>query len=274
MTKNKIEKRLFLPRIRSRHPSHDAIRGKIQRMPFPSVIRFGSTTEVLDAGVQINTVEAIRNSSSKIRMKACFAKGEVRTASYCTANDLTTIKLWSKDKFPIVSKSEHGSRGIGNTLIKTPEDFNRWVVGKNLSNYVFERFHNYNREYRLHVTEDGCFYTCRKVLRDGTPEKDRWFRNDSNSNWLMENNPSFDKPVNWKTIETECVKALKSCGLDFGACDVKVQSANDEKGRVRENPDFIVIEINSAPSFGEVTAEMYRKMLPGLLKKKYSLKRK
>jgi hypothetical protein len=103
------------------------------------------------------------------------------------------------------------------------------------------------------------------MLKNGTPEDKRWFRNDSNSTWIMEENPAFDKPVNWNTIIAECVKALNAVGLDVGACDVKVQSAKNKKGTQRTNPEFIVIEINSAPSFGAITLKKYVERLPAIL---------
>jgi type I restriction enzyme S subunit len=37
---------------------------------------------------------------------------------------------------------------------------------------------NNSREYRLHVTADGCFYACRKMLKADAEE--RWYKNDSN----------------------------------------------------------------------------------------------
>lgn len=277
MTRKANETR-YVPKIRSRHPSHSVLRGRLPKMPFTSVIRFGSTTEVMDADVQINTTSAIRNSSSKLLMKQRFSQAEVTTAKWYTMRDNFFFEEGNlKDgtlalhaiEYPIVAKSLFGSRGNGNSLIKSEDHLKSWVAGRDLSNYIFEKFHNYNREYRLHVTEDGCFYSCRKMLRDGTPEKDRWFRNDSNSIWIREENADFDRPVNWESIVTECVKALKSCGLDFGACDVKVQSSKDpETGKGRKNPNFIIIEINSAPSFGEVTTQKYLEMLPELLRKK------
>ena len=52
--------------------------------------------------------------------------------------------------------------------------------------------------------EHHCIYTCRKVLKNDTPENQRWFRNDSNSAWYLETNPKFDKPVNWDSIIDEC----------------------------------------------------------------------
>jgi hypothetical protein len=224
-------------------------------------------------------------------MKECFQKGGVKTADWYTARNSeslgvqfanggkfspSSVALVSKLQYPIVAKAIFGSRGRGNTLIKSASQMTNWLKGRDLSNYIFEKFHNYNREYRLHVSADGCFYTCRKMLKDGTPEADRWFRNDSNSVWIREENEDFDKPSNWKDIEEHCVLAMKSCGLDFGACDVRVQSAKDpETGKAREYPEFIIIEINSAPSFGTITSERYMEVLPEIITKKYqSSKRK
>jgi hypothetical protein len=34
---------------------------------------------------------------------------------------------------------------------------------------------------------------------------------------------------------------------------------------VRENPEFIVIEINSAPSFGEITLQRYLERIPAII---------
>lgn len=264
----------FRPRIRSRHPSHESLRTQLPKMPFTSVIRFGSTTPC-DATVQINVPNAIQNSADKLRMKGCFQEGNVKTALWedGSRNTRGQIEQWARDKFPIVTKTRTGSRGRGNTLIKTALEFSNWLNGKDLSNYIFEKFYNYNREYRLHITEDGCFYTCRKMLKENTPQDQRWFRNDSNSVWIREENASFQRPTCWEAVERECVKALKSCGLDFGACDVRVQSANDDKGRSRKEVDFIIVEINSAPSFGDITREKYIEMLPKLLTKKFKSKK-
>lgn len=282
---------LFRPMILSRHPTHGVLRASNKTLPlnrFQSVIRLGSTTELNDTitkggkRIEINTVEAIKNSASKLRMKNCFQRDNVKTADWGIATNARLTDdnsgiVWSQPglddytiKFPIVAKHIFGSRGRGNYLIQNSSEFHKWLMGKELSNYIYERFYNYNREYRLHVTEDGCFYTCRKMLKTDTPEDKKWFRNDSNSNWWVESNEGFDKPVNWEKIEAECVKALKSVGLDFGAVDLRVQSSKNRDGNMRPDPDFIVIEINSAPSFGEGTAKRYQEILPQLLTKKYN----
>jgi len=265
----------FRPKIRSRHPSHGVLRGKLTMLPFPSVVRFGSTSKVPDVvtksgktikRVEINTPEAVQNSASKFKMKDCFKAGNVKTAEFWKVSEVkASLNSW--DQFPLVAKINFGSRGRGMHKIDNIEQLKTFLNSKDLSGYYFEKFYNYNREYRLHVSVDGCFYTCRKMLKKDTPEDKKYFRNDSNSTWIVETNPDFDRPSNWNTIVSECVKAMQAVGLDVGACDVRVQSENSSKGK-RESVDFIIIEINSAPSFGEITAQKYLEELPKILRRK------
>lgn len=279
-------KTTYRPQVRSRHPSHLALRTMLVKHNFKSVIRLGSLTELRDTEtlggnrLEINTVESIQNSSNKLLMKACFNDFSVPTAAWGTftnhevegqfdfLDSVGNIIDAESIKYPIVVKHIYGSRGTGNTLVKSLEELLSLMKHKSLGNYIYESFFTGNKEYRLHVSKNGCFYTNRKMLRTGTDEDKRWFRNDSNSVWIMEDNEAFEKPVNWETIVNECVNALHSVGLDIGAIDLKVQSQFDKKGQIRENPEFIIIEINSAPSFGAVTQEKYIEQITLLLNQK------
>jgi len=269
-------------RIFSRHSSHNVIRRKIN-LPLLTVLRLGSTTKgQLPYKVEINTVEAIKNSASKLLMKQCFTKAGVKYPDWFIQSikkDNSLVKVIGFDgekpivkiedlQFPIVAKHHFGSRGTGNYLLKSQKELEKWMEGKDLSKYIFEKYHNYNREYRIHITAEGCFYTCRKMLKSDTAKDKRWYRNDSNSSWIMESNKAFDKPVNWQQIEAECIKALKAVGLDVAAFDVKVQSSKDKDGKELKTPDFIVIESNSAPSFGEITTQKYIEQIPKIFKTK------
>lgn len=297
-SKKKIEiekkpvKGIFRPMIRSRHPSHSLLRTQLERLPFRSIIRFGSTTELEDnvERVELNPVEAIKNSSSKLRMKQCFTKEKVKTAEWFVYNKLGNGNNFQKQfpgnnddinsegwedfsemmlEYPIVAKSYFGSKGKGNTLIKSQIELEEFKKSHNLENYIFENYCNYNKEYRLHVTKEGCFYSCRKMLKKEFKEdSNSWQRHDDNCVWILEENEAFDKPNNWDEIVEHCVRALKSCGLDFGACDLRVQNNVDQDGNKRGICNFIVVEINSAPSFGQVTLEKYKKELIKLLIKK------
>lgn len=282
--KEKIEvvlkqyKEIYRPMIRSRHPSHAPFRTQLRKLPFRSVVRFGSLTELEDPAskngsrIELNSKEAIKNSSSKLLMKRRFSDLGVKTAQWVIASGPQSVIEFSNEVgYPVVAKSHHGSKGKGNTLLKSEQEFNDWLGRKEIGNYIFEKYYNYNKEYRLHVTKDGCFYTCRKMLLQKFREHpNSWQRHDDNCVWILEENENFDKPNNWDEIIKHCVLALKSCGLDFGACDLRVQNNNDNDGNRRDNPDFIVVEINSAPSMGIVTLEKYKEILPQLLIQKYN----
>lgn len=270
----------YRPHIRSRHPSHNVLRrayNNLPYLPFKSLIRLGSSTQLSERytkdRVILNETWAIANSSNKFLMKNCFTDEGVKTADWWVylndgmfANQINNEEDCLEDlPYPIISKSEFGSRNQGNKKHDDKESLEAWLENHNPEKYIFEKYYNYNREYRLHVSEDGCFYTCRKMLKNDAPQEVRWYRNDANCVWVLEENELFDKPVNWNTIVEECVKALKSTGLDFGAIDLRVQSAKDKDGEMRAEPDFIVVEINSAPSFGEATAKKYIEELPKLL---------
>ena len=276
----------FRPKIRSRHPSHAILRKKFSfpLYPFKSVIRLGSYTELTDTvsvggeRIELNTVDSINNSADKLAMKQCFTDSNVITADwficretlfYPSGKDVEGIKV-DDLKYPIIAKHRLGSKGRGNYKLDSSSQLKEWLSSRmeRLDDYIFERFYNYVREYRLHVTEEGCFYTCRKMLKSDTPEKDKWYRNDDHCVWIKDDNPLFDKPKSWNKIVRHSVKALKSTGLDFGAVDVKVQSATTKDGNPRLEQKFIIIEINSAPSFGEITQKKYLEVLPQLLFKK------
>lgn len=280
---NKLKKyKLYYPRICSRHPSHSILRAKSQTLPllpFRSVIRLGSSTENTDGRLEINTVEAVKNSASKLLMKQKFTEAGVKTANWYkfdgnqdqTMLDVVNNQLthFNDIPFPLVAKSHFGSRGIGNTKFNTQEELEAWIPGKNLNNYIFEEFVKMTREYRLHVTKFGCFYTCRKLVKNDAPE-DTWQKHDDVCNWVLEENPSFKKPKNWEDIVTDCVKAKDALGLDICAFDVGVQGAVD--GVERENPEWVIFESCSAASFGNVTGQEYIKILPKLLIDKYNNK--
>lgn len=277
----------FRPMIRSRHPSHDVLRKNLPLLPFRSVVRLGSTTTITDGKqrVECNTVQSVKNSASKLLMKQCFTRVGVKTADWYSYDQYGNQGLKfiehnygelgqvgrniSELPYPIICKSLHGSRGEGNSLVKNQQELETFMRGKTLSNYIFEKYYTYSREYRIHVTNEGCFYTCRKMLKNGTPENLKFQRHDDNCVWILETNPSFNKPVNWNEIVDDCVKALNSLGLDIGAFDVKVQSAKDQKGRNRTKCEYIIIESCSAPSFGDITAQKYIEQIPKILKRKY-----
>ena len=252
-----------------------------------AVFRLGSLTpteEIFPRGValnkpiiEINTAEACHNSGDKILMKQYFDTWGVKTAEWFKIADSGMFEStkWEGERhidslindfgYNIIIKHKNSCKGKGIYLVKSKEQLIEFIEDRinSIDNYIFERYYNYSKEYRLHITKDGCFYTCRKMLKEDAEE--RWHRHDMNSVWIVEENPLFEKPSNWNDIEAECVKALNAVGLDIGACDVKVQSekSHDRGG----NPEFIILEINSAPSCAARTLIEYEKALRKMLSK-------
>lgn len=256
-----------------------------------SVVRFGSTTPAEEVYpkffgkrtiIEVNTPNAVSVSANKLLMKQAFTDAGVTTSDWYEFIKKDGVEpqgfynhiekkfyISSELKYPIVAKHIFGSRGTGNTLLKTKEELEAFIKNKDLSKYIFEKYYAYNREYRLHMTSEGCFYTCRKMLKSGA--KERWFRNSENSVWILEENPLFDKPTNWDSIVADCVKALNAVGLDFGALDVRVQSAKDNDGNAIKNPKWIIIETNSAPGLEKIGLAKYVEEIPKIINRKNSM---
>jgi hypothetical protein len=289
-------------KIRSRHPSHRKLeqlivseikngnllqKCNLNLKKDRIILRFGSLTptnkiltkcfngEVLIKNrniIEFNTIESIKISSNKRLMKKAFVDANIKTSDYFDLENksIDDVKNWLnnyEDQFFIL-KNIFGSRNQGNTLFKTKKELIDCLSNKNYQNYIIEKYYNYNREYRLHISENGCFYACRKMLKSDIPEDKRWFRNDSNCVWVLEENPLFDKPENWNLIVEDCVKALKQIGLTYGAFDIRVQSSKNSDGNKRKVINYIIIESNSAPSFGDITTQKYYEETIKLINKK------
>lgn len=293
----------FRPLILSRHPSHNILRAKNKKLPLfskRSIVRFGSSTIMDERGkVIINSVDSIKTSANKLLMKKAFHNVGAKTAdwkvlrrnsfggelTWCVYQPGYNENMYDNEfryveydgpyvesiEFPIVAKAHYGSKGKGNTLIRTKDEFDIWAAGKNLQNYIFEKFVNYALEYRLHVSKYGCFYTCRKALRKDCPEDQKWRHHDDTCVWFLETNPSFRRPNSWDDIVKDCQNALEEIGADILSFDVKVQSETDRNGNPRDYQKYILLESNSASSMNNGTddvskcAEEYIKELTKLI---------
>lgn len=253
-------------RLRTKNHSAEELKGLLRtiRTKRPVVIRLGSRTPLREIfpksherAVEINQVGGIENSRNKLIMKRLFDQHSVKTAEW---TEMAPVMTW--DTFPAIIKYKGSHGGQGLFLIENAQQLEEWKASHpGTHQYIIEKYYNYTKEYRLHVTADGCFYSCRKMLKSDAT--DRWHRHDSNCVWIVEENPLFERPKNWDDVIAECVKALNSVGLTTGACDVKIQS---EKGKRSDfTPDFIVMEINSAPSMGNITTQKYYEKITQIL---------
>lgn len=262
------KRKLFRPQLRTKNHTADALKARNKQLPlFPYrvVIRLGSVTEVPNAEVEINTAQASKTSSNKLAMKEAFEKLDIKQSLWYTIkNGALYIKEYQADKtdlpYPLIAKKIYGKKGEGMILIHNQAELDNFLK-LNTSGYYVEKFYNYAKEYRIHTTLlSPCLYTNRKVRLQNAENK--WFFNSTNCNWLLETNPEFDRPKCWQKMVEHAQKALIATGLDIGAVDIRVQSNN------KENPDFIVCEINSGPSLGDLTAKHYVSEIPKLIVKK------
>lgn len=259
--------KLFRPALFTKNHTAEPLKRKNKALPlYPKrvVIGLGSTTETPSHyDIRINPPEAVRNSSNKLTMKQLFLKAGVFQAIWYT---IRNSRLYFENipvdineiQYPLIAKQVYGKKGEGMKLLHNPDELNSFLTG-NTSGYYVEKFYNYGKEYRIHTSVvTPCFYACRKVRRNDADNK--WFFNSTNCNWLVEENPNFDKPNNWNQMVEHAQKALLAVGLHTGAVDIRVQ------GNDKSNPDFIVCEINSAPAFGDRTTEEYKKELDKVIK--------
>lgn len=269
---------MWRPICLTRHLSHRPLRTQLPLLPFKAVIRLGSTTPSVRK-YELNSIQGVRNSSSKLLMKQYFTKAGVKTADWWTCmrgnfdqlvflrNDLNEGVNINQLPYPIISKSLFGSRGIGNTKHDTQEHLENWMRGKNLSGYIFEKYiGNMSREYRIHISGNSSFYACRKLLRNDAPI-DSWQKHADICTFVVEENPSFKKPNNWDLIIEDCVKAKNALGLDICAFDLMIQGSIE--GVERNNPEWIIVESCSAPSLMAIGIQKYIEEIPKLLKRKY-----
>jgi len=273
-----MKKTIKFVKIRSKHPSHNELR-KVIPASKPVVLRLGSTTEMPAGFVEINHKDVARISGNKKKMKMAFNEAGVKTADWFThsgaagfiqhAHGMIDRGVMISDlPYPIVAKSLFGAQGKGNTKINNQQELETWLQGKNLSNYIYEKFVNMLLEFRLHVTSDGCFYACRKAMRADTPAEERWRFHSDTSIFFLEENDRFFKPNSWDDIIEDCVAVVNEINADVLAFDVKVQSATDKNGNVRDYQEYILIECNAAPSLLKIGIEKYKEIIPKIIEKK------
>lgn len=255
--------------VRSRNKSCAPLKELI--VPITTIYRMGSTTPIEQITkrkkyIEINSINSCRISSNKILMKRRIRHAHCPTAEYFTAYDYNFLDKCqcrlNRWKNGIIAKRKNSSKGNGLYRITNIEDATNFFYEymNDIHNWIFERYYTYTKEYRIHVTKNGCFYATRKMLIEGKGE--RWHRHANNSVFILEDNELFDKPNNWDNIVTSCVNALKAIGLDIAAFDIKCQK-NDVK-----EPKYILLESNSAPCLKDFGIDKYKQTLIEIINEK------
>lgn len=247
----------MVAQILSKHKTHKVLENLIITK-VPAEVRFGWTGDSsANVGqVIINEPDAIRNVSNKYTMKTIFRENNIPSPNFYLLEELP-----NPVRFPLIAKKRFHSKGRGMVFINNQEELNEFL-SKNRNNYYYEEFRNYLREYRVHSSAlTPCFWALRKMLKRDTPPEDRWFRNDSNSVWILEDNPNFNRPATWDYIIETCHKATLALGMDICSYDVLV----NRKG------DHLILEANSASTMGDMTVDVYKNEIEKLITYKANL---
>lgn len=248
----------YLIPVRSRHPSH---RGLMEgtRLPFRSVVRFGSTTIMGDGRTHCNTVDAIRNCADKLRMKQIFAQHNIKSPKFWTTS--VRANMPNPIPYPIVAKIFNHSRGRGMVRIMDVTEHAEFIRTHNENNYTYEEYFKHSREYRIHVSPhiEGEIFSIRKMIRQEAADNGTWSRNIQNGAFVRE----FERPAEWPQMVEECKRACAALGLDIGAADILYSV---------KNKSFTIVEINSAPAMRDRTREAYKNAIIQILKHKHGIR--
>lgn len=211
----------------------------LRNIPFNQrvLLRLGSTTPLVSKYkyLEINTIEGIRISANKIRMKQAFDAAGISHSEWIhSSNKKDILDFVIKHKI-VIAKHYHSSKGQNIYYIDSIETLNDLCNNININDFVFEKYYFFPNEYRLHVNVNhGCFYACKKVLIQDADVQ--WHKHADNSVFVLLTE-KHKLPECWNNIIDDCVKALKQMNLTIACFDV-----------LSSNNDYIIVESNTAPA--------------------------
>lgn len=200
-------------------------------------LRFGSTTPLVSKFkyLEINSIEGVRKSSNKIIMKRIFDENNIHHSNWISStNKHSILSFFNKHKM-LIAKQKFSSQGKDIYYIDTLESLEDLINNVNLSDFVFEEYCFFPTEYRLHVDGDhGCFYACKKVLKDDADIQ--WHKHFNNSVFVRLTEDHI-LPQCWNDIISDCQKICKAMNMNILCFDV-----------LACDNSFIIVETNSAPA--------------------------
>lgn len=190
----------------------------------------------------INRCENVQKASSKLHFFRAIS-GEVRTPPWST--DIEVAKRWSADGRTVVCRTlVSASEGRGIILVPPGGDITPAPL---YTAYVPKR-----SEFRVHVVNGKSISVQRKVRRAGLDQAPNFqVRNTANGFVFQRNNIQVPQDV----ID-QAIKAVTSCGLDFGGVDVIWNERQQQA---------YVLEVNTAPGIEGTTVKEYAQALKELV---------
>lgn len=274
--------------ILSSHPTHNIISKILPKQTFPSLLRLGSKTLVDKKYIECNSLNSIKNTSNKLLMKCILLKNNINTPELyvCYLNrlrldgtiefiNIVDLKNTTEGKriigektnimelnYPIIAKMHFKSKNNKVVILENSNQVEEFVKTNNVRKYIFERYRNFRREYKVYATQNGIFCIQRKKRNYNS--KSIWNTNFKestlttifNGEWLSDNEiiPCFNE------MNIHCLQALKAFDMDICSFDIKVKNDGDV---------FTIINANSGDAISEEVIPLYAKQVKEVLIKKY-----
>lgn len=177
----------------------------------------------------LNHPDKVRNSVDKLRSFSHFKDAGVNSVPATTT--WTRADQWlAAGDWVCARMDTKGFDGAGLILVKKQ--------GHLPDAPLFTKFIPASREFRAYVFRGETIDLLEKIqVKAGA---DQFIRTDSN-HWEYSRN--FYKPTGYKE---EAVKAIKSCGLDFGGVDM-----------LYNGKEWWVLEVNTAPDIAYKTVDLF-----------------
>lgn len=177
----------------------------------------------------LNHPDKIRNSVDKLRSFTCFKEAGVHCVPFTTSYEKALE--WVKEDWVCARADTKGYDGKGLHLAKSQGQ---------LINYapLYTKFIKAKAEYRSYVFRGKCVDLLKKFSEKGG---DPNIRTDSNG-W----NYTYNFGAEPEGYEKLSIKAIKSCGLDFGGVDL-----------LWNGEDWWVLEVNTAPDINYAAVEIF-----------------
>ena len=260
----------------------------IGRYPFRVHVKFSNRSVSNSGSLVINEVEAINSSANKLKTyrkwkgtdvpyNICFPATQfiVKATTPDGADELDLEMLERNLPYPFVAKRILGEKKKGFYKINNDNDLIEFCRTERISNYLFEEYFEFTREYRIHVSpwlksksmvygfpsngktkvicnKDGVIVMVKKKMKNNSEET--ILNRSSNDNVVFSTNyQSEDWMVEARKL---AVKAIELLGLDFGAIDVGYNSSTGE---------YRFFESNSNPGMDSMTAICYQQALKEII---------
>lgn len=215
------------------------------------LLRLGSTTPLISKHkyLEINTIKGIKISANKLIMKHYFDKARINHSEWISGKTgKDAIRQFLHVHKIVIAKDKHSSKGNDIYYIDNIDYLENLFSKINIERFIFEKYYFFPNEYRLHVdVNHGCFYACKKILKEDAEVQ--WHKHGNNSVFVhLTGDHTF--PECWSEMVSDCIKVMKEMKLTIACFDI-----------LCSNNFFIIVESNTAPSLASYGITHYNNHL-------------